>query len=60
MNERRLLQELESPFIVNLKYSFQDTENLYILTEFMPGGDLRYVLQRRVKFTEEQAKFLIA
>lgn len=60
MNERRLLQELESPFIVNLKYSFQDTENLYILTEFMPGGDLRYVLQRRVKFTEEQAKFIIA
>ena len=61
LNERRILESFRHPFIVNLKYAFQDRENLYILTDFLSGGDLRFNLQKNRKlFTEEQAKFIVS
>ena len=65
MNERELLMELRHPFIVNMYYAFQDRENLYLVTDLMPGGDLRYHLGKAKKFPEAQssteyAEFLIA
>ena len=40
MNEMKLLSTLKHPFIVNMQYAFQERESLYIVTDFMPGGDL--------------------
>jgi protein kinase A len=60
MNERIILQKLKDPFIVNLAYAFQDRENLYIVADFMAGGDLRYNLQRKKTFNEEETKFIMA
>mmetsp|Transcript_7085 Transcript_7085/g.6936 ORF Transcript_7085/g.6936 Transcript_7085/m.6936 type:complete len:194 (+) Transcript_7085:172-753(+) len=60
MNERRLLSILRHPFIVNMQYAFQDRENLYLVMDLMPGGDLRYHLSRVRKFSEEQTKFFVA
>ena len=54
MNERRILANLNHPFIINISCSFQDRENLYLVMEFMAGGDLRYHLGRKKKFTETQ------
>lgn len=51
LNERVLLAELESPFLVNMKYAFQDRETLYLVLDLMEGGDLRYHLSNK-KFTE--------
>ena len=43
-----------SSFLVNMHYAFQDRENLYLVIDLMPGGDLRYHFAKHRKFTEEQ------
>jgi protein kinase A len=60
MNERRLLAMIKHPFIVNMQYAFQCRENLYLVMDIMPGGDLRFHLGKQRKFSEEQTKFFIA
>jgi serine/threonine protein kinase len=60
MNERKLLAMLKHPFIVNMQYAFQDKENLYLSMDIMPGGDLRYHLGKRKRFSEVETKFFIA
>ena len=42
-------------FITNLKFAFQDTENLYLVFDYLSGGDLRYHLNKKVLFSEKQA-----
>uniref|UniRef100_A0A7S4KIE2 Protein kinase domain-containing protein n=1 Tax=Paramoeba aestuarina TaxID=180227 RepID=A0A7S4KIE2_9EUKA len=61
MEERKMLSEVHSPFIVNLHFSFQDSKNLYMVLDFMEGGDLQY--QRRElggTVSEDVAKFWTA
>jgi len=41
-------------------YAFSDYENLYLVTDLVTGGDLRYHLSKRKKFTEPETKFFIA
>jgi serine/threonine protein kinase len=60
MNERKLLAKLRNSFIVNMHFAFQDRDNLYLVMDLMPGGDLRYHISRRKRFSEEQARFFIA
>lgn len=50
----------ESPFIVGLKFSFQTPTDLYLVTDFMGGGELFWHLQKEGRFSEERAKFYIA
>ena len=52
--ERELLCRLNHPFICNICYAFQDTENLYLVLKLSNGGDLRYHLFRNLKFNEQQ------
>jgi len=57
----KLLSQLKHPFIVNMAYAFQEREHLYLATDYMVGGDLRYHMNlRKKKFTERQAQFIIA
>ena len=58
--ERELLSHLKHPFIINMYYAFQDNKNLYLVMDFLSGGDLRYHICKNRKFTEEQSKFFIA
>ena len=53
MNELKLLSIISSKFIVNAHYAFQDSENLYLVMDLLLGGDLRFHLARRRKFTED-------
>lgn len=53
MNEKKFLTQLNHPFLVNMHYAFQDRENLYLVIDIMPGGDLRYHFAKHRKFTEE-------
>ncbi|KAI6246454.1 Serine/threonine-protein kinase SCH9 [Erysiphe necator] len=50
----------ESQFIVGLKFSFQTPSDLYLVTDYMSGGELFWHLQREGRFCEERAKFYIA
>lgn len=52
--EKELLSKMNHPFIVNMYYSFQDLENLYLVMDLLTGGDLRYHISKQKKFTEEQ------
>lgn len=61
MHERKILTKLSHPLIVNLRYSFQDEYNLFMIVDFMRGGDLRYHLRYEKKFiTLERVKFYVA
>jgi serine/threonine protein kinase len=58
--ERNLLAEVDSAYIVKLYYSFQDDEYLYLIMEYLPGGDMMTLLMRKDTLTEDEAKFYIA
>ena len=59
LGEKKILSELHHPFIVNMIYSFQDFDYLYLVMELLSGGNLRYHLTLRKRFNETQIKFLI-
>ncbi|KAL8119992.1 uncharacterized protein LOC141724569 [Apium graveolens] len=59
-SERNLLAEVASHFIVKLYYSFQDAEHLYLIMEYLPGGDMMTLLMREETLTETVARFYIA
>ncbi|KAM3383251.1 serine/threonine-protein kinase 38-like [Capsicum galapagoense] len=58
--ERNLLAEVASHFIVKLFYSFQDADYLYLVMEYLPGGDMMTLLMREETLTETVARFYIA
>lgn len=47
-------------FLINMFYAFQDFENIYLVTDLVTGGDLRYHLNKQKKFSEVQTKFFVA
>ena len=59
-SERDLLSKLNHPFIINMHYSFQDSDNLYLIMDLLTGGDLRYHICKKRYFTEDQTKFFIS
>eukprot|EP00124_Ichthyophonus_hoferi_P001587 Ihof_evm6s86 gene=Ihof_evmTU6s86 len=58
--ERSVLQEVAHPFIVNLKYAFQTDEKLYLIMNYLPGGELFTYLEQEGMFLEDVAKFYLA
>ena len=58
--ERDVLSEAKIPWIVELKYSFQDELYLYLVMEFCPGGDLMSLLINKDILSEDEARFYIA
>ncbi|KAI8591474.1 hypothetical protein HDU89_003116 [Geranomyces variabilis] len=60
IQERRLLEEVECPFVCNLRYAFQDDENLFMILDLMLGGDLRFHLDRMGMLKESMVKFYTA
>ena len=59
-SEQLFMSKVKSPWIVDLKASFQEDDYLYLVMEFLPGGDLMSLLIKKDKLTEEEAKFYIA
>ena len=49
-----------NPWIVKLKYSFQDELYLYLVMDFLPGGDLMNLLMKKEILTEDEARFYTA
>lgn len=60
MNEKNILSVLNHPFIVNMKASFQDRDNLYLVMDLLTGGDLRFHICYCRRFTEIQTRFFVA
>ena len=59
-NEQLFMSKVKSPWIVELKASFQEDDFLYLVMEFIPGGDFMTLLMDKDKLTEEEAKFYTA
>ncbi|CAE7142368.1 unnamed protein product [Rhizoctonia solani] len=58
--ERDVLAESDSPWVVQLYYSFQDPAYLYLIMEFLPGGDLMTMLIKYDTFSEDVTRFYMA
>ena len=54
ITEMGILTKLHHPFVMNLEFSFQDEDNLYLVSEYLPCGDLRLHFEKHKKFTELQ------
>ncbi|CAD8179556.1 unnamed protein product [Paramecium octaurelia] len=54
LNEKNLLSKLKHPFIVNIVAAFQDRETLYLVMDYLSGGDLRFHLILNKQFKEDQ------
>ncbi|THH02700.1 hypothetical protein EW026_g221 [Hermanssonia centrifuga] len=60
VQERRLLEEIDHAFVVNLRYAFQDDENCFFVLDLMLGGDLRFHLERLGSLSEDTVRFYVA
>ncbi|XP_027072507.1 serine/threonine-protein kinase 38-like [Coffea eugenioides] len=58
--ERNLLVEVDSQCIVKLFYSFQDSNFLYLIMEYLAGVDIMTLLMREDILSEDVARFYIA
>lgn len=54
MNEKKILADINHPFLVQLYASFSDDKKLYFLLEYCPGGELFSLLAAKDKLSEEQ------
>ena len=59
-NEQLFMSKVKSPWIVELKASFQDYDYLYLVMEFLQGGDLMNILIKKNVLNEEEARFYVA
>ena len=59
MDEQDFLSKVNSPWIVKLKASFQEGDFLYLVMEYLPGGDLMGLFVAKDVLTEDEAKFYI-
>lgn len=60
MAERDILAEADNEWIVKLFYSFQDSNHLYFILEYVPGGDMMTLLINEQVLSEEWARFYIS
>ena len=56
--ERKVLELVDHPFIIKLKYAFQTPEKLYLVMDYCPGGELFFHIQRVERFNEEAYDFI--
>jgi len=56
-SERAILEEIAHPFLVNLKASFQDPKYIYMLFEYISGGELFSRLRKDGRFANDVALF---
>ena len=55
--ERKILEIIDHPFIISLKFAFQTQTKLYLVMEFCNGGELFYHIRKRGKFSTKDGKF---
>ena len=51
--ERYILEKLEHPFLMHLKYAYTTKDKLFMIINYCPGGELFYHLQRMGTFNEK-------
>ncbi|EEP81463.1 cAMP-dependent protein kinase type 2 [Uncinocarpus reesii 1704] len=59
-DERRMLERVKHPFLITLWGTFQDAKNLYMVMDFVEGGELFSLLRKSQRFPNPVAKFYAA
>jgi len=57
--ERKILQALQHPFLMTLRYAFQSKEKLYFVLDYFQGGELFFHLKNKRRFSEEVARLYV-
>lgn len=60
MSERQILESIRHPYIVRLQYAIQDSDKLYLILQYAPGGELFTHLASERMFDEDVAAFYTA
>jgi serine/threonine protein kinase len=60
IDEKHVLQKIQHPFIVNLHYAFQTNDKLYMIMDYVNGGELFYHLKTETKFSESRVIYYAA
>jgi serine/threonine protein kinase len=58
--EKSILQKIQHPFIVKLHYAFQTNEKLYMILDYVNGGELFFHLKKEGRFQEARVRFYAA
>ncbi|KAL6074517.1 Serine/threonine-protein kinase Sgk2 [Balamuthia mandrillaris] len=58
--ERSILQKVQHPFIVTLHYAFQTKDKLYMILDYVNGGELFFHLKKEGRFPEERVVLYVA
>ncbi len=58
--ERALLIEIKHPLIVNLRYAFQDDQNMFMVIDLCLGGDLRFQITKNMAMEEDAVRIITA
>lgn len=58
--EKAILQKIQHAFIVKLNYAFQTEDKLYMVLDFVNGGELFFHLKKEGKFSEERVRLYSA
>lgn len=59
-SERRILRDIDHPFVVRLRYAFQSEDKLYLIMDYYNGGSLFFHLRKARRFRESHARFYAA
>lgn len=59
-DEKNILQSIRHPFIVNLNYAFQTKDKLYMILDYVNGGELFYHLKKEGRFEEARVRLYAA
>ena len=55
--ERKIMELIDHPFVVKLRYAFQTPQKLYFIMDYCPGGELFFHIQKVERFNEDAVKF---
>lgn len=58
--EQHILKEINHPFVVRLRYAFQNSEKLYLIMDYYPGGSMFYHLRKSKRFSEDRTRLYMA
>ena len=58
LRNRKFMEMFNYNLLCKMYYAFQDIDNLYIIMDYFPGGDLRYAICKKEDFTEQEIKFI--
>lgn len=59
-SERNILAQAQHPFLMKLRWAFQTESKLYFVLDFLRGGELFFHLKQRRRFTEDEARIMVA